>query len=157
MEIVGCISSEFVESELSPKITASLRWGRNLMNKYVYILHFDKPFHHARHYIGSANNVAERVAKHTSNPDVKMLIAALQQGITFTVARTFRNNRVNGHTKEYRIKRSGGVGKQGLCPICNKEKKQKKEDIANTITTFRESRDSGNHFVPTEQNNNTTT
>jgi len=94
------------------------------MNRYCYILHFDRPFHHAKHYVGSADNVTERVAKHQSDQcDVKILIAAKAQGIGFTLAKTMRNSRKGraNKTKEYRIKASGGVGKQGLCPICKRQ------------------------------------
>jgi hypothetical protein len=94
----------------------------SLMKRYVYILHFDKPFKHAKHYVGSADCVRDRLFVHESAAcDVKILQAAKTQGITWSLAKVMKNDLKNGHTKEFRIKRSGGIPKQGLCPICQKQ------------------------------------
>lgn len=31
----------------------------------IYLLHFDKPLHHAKHYLGLADDLEARLARHT--------------------------------------------------------------------------------------------
>jgi predicted GIY-YIG superfamily endonuclease len=32
----------------------------------IYLLHFDKPLHHAKHYLGLADDLEARLARHTA-------------------------------------------------------------------------------------------
>ena len=36
------------------------------MTGYVYLLHFDQPYKHARHYLGYTVNVDQRLAMHAA-------------------------------------------------------------------------------------------
>lgn len=81
---------------------------------YVYLLHFDQPFHHARHYLGWASNLNARVEHHRKGTSgVRLMEAVRDAGIGFEVARTWNNV-----TKKFerRLKNQGGLSRH--CPIC---------------------------------------
>lgn len=82
----------------------------------VYLLHFDRPIGHAKHYMGWAikGRLFARLAQHEAgNGKASRLTRALaRQGGTFTLARTWEGDRF----LERRLKnRNGGTR---LCPIC---------------------------------------
>ena len=39
----------------------------------VYLLHFDQPYKHARHYVGWASNVKRRLAEHEAGRGARLL------------------------------------------------------------------------------------
>ena len=86
--------------------------GRPLIGT-VYLLHFDRPYHHARHYIGFTHNLARRTAMHRAGTGSPLVEAASRAGIEFTVARVWQNvtrrfeRRLH---KRHRVK--------PLCPLC---------------------------------------
>ena len=92
----------------------------------IYLLHFSRPYKHAKHYLGSAVNAQVRLEQHNSNScDVNLLRIAKAAGIDFVIARIWPGDR----TKERRMK---GRGLSALCPICqqqtnNKQQKGKKQ------------------------------
>jgi predicted GIY-YIG superfamily endonuclease len=78
----------------------------------VYLLHFNRPYHHARHYVGFTTNIERRVKRHQDGRGSPLIEAAISAGIEFTVARLWNN--VTGrferriHEMEARL----------LCPMC---------------------------------------
>lgn len=78
----------------------------------VYLLHFNQPYKHARHYIGWAKDVDARLAEHTTGHGARLLQVAHAAGITWTLARTWRGTRY----RERRIKNQGGASR--FCPLC---------------------------------------
>lgn len=78
----------------------------------VYLLHFDRPYKHARHYIGWAKDLEERLAQHLSGHGARLLEVAKAAGITWTLARTWTGTR----NRERQIKRQGGASR--CCPLC---------------------------------------
>ncbi|WP_173130929.1 hypothetical protein [Kibdelosporangium persicum] len=78
----------------------------------VYLLHFDRPYRHARHYIGWAKNVTSRLALHEAGQGARLLQVVQAAGITWTLARTWRGSR----SRERQIKRMGGAARR--CPLC---------------------------------------
>lgn len=87
----------------------------------VYLLHFDRPYRHARHYLGSTADLPARLASHRDTPDVRLLRVLKEEGIGFTLARTWPGNRKD----ERRMK---GRGLAPLCPMCQVEKHWIKRD-----------------------------
>jgi predicted GIY-YIG superfamily endonuclease len=53
----------------------------------VYLLHFDRPYKHARHYIGWAEDLAARLAQHGTKAGARLLQVLREQGIGWTLAR----------------------------------------------------------------------
>jgi predicted GIY-YIG superfamily endonuclease len=84
---------------------------------YVYILHFDKPYKHAAHYIGYAIKDWEaRIDEHRRGISrVRIMEVIKAAGIGFEVAKVFK--RVP-KTFERKLKNRHGASK--ICPICKK-------------------------------------
>jgi predicted GIY-YIG superfamily endonuclease len=79
----------------------------------VYLLHFDRPYRHARHYVGWAKDIDARLAQHGTGHGARLLQVVQAAGITWTLARTWPGATRN---RERQIKRMGGAGRR--CPLC---------------------------------------
>lgn len=83
----------------------------------VYLLHFDSPLKHAKHYIGfveNAQNLEARMNIHLRGNGSKLIAAVVANGITFRIARLWHNA---SRTFERQLKNRKEAPK--LCPICN--------------------------------------
>jgi transposase len=85
----------------------------------IYILHFDSPYFHARHYVGYCTDgtLEERLARHRSGQGSRLMLAIELAGIGFTVALTHAGDR---HF-ERRLKRAKNTAR--FCPLCPKQRK----------------------------------
>jgi predicted GIY-YIG superfamily endonuclease len=83
----------------------------------IYLLHFHSPLKHARHYLGSTDNLDERLAAHRKGQGARLMEVIAAAGIEFTLARTWEG----GRTEERKLKRR----KEGprLCPLCKQVRK----------------------------------
>lgn len=79
----------------------------------VYLLHFDKPYKHAQHYIGYTDNLVWRLHLHFIGRGARLLEVVHDAGIGWTLARTWEGDR---HL-ERRLKDRHGAAR--FCPICN--------------------------------------
>jgi len=79
----------------------------------VYLLHFNTRYHHAGHYLGSAEDLEARLARHQAGNGARLLEVITDAGITWTLARTWPGGR-----KEERKLKNQHNGPR-LCPICN--------------------------------------
>jgi predicted GIY-YIG superfamily endonuclease len=77
----------------------------------IYLLHFSRPFKHAKHYLGWAENLDARLAEHEKGRGANLLAVIQAEGITWTVARTWEGDR-------YRERQLKQRGKSRCCPIC---------------------------------------
>lgn len=78
----------------------------------IYLLHFARPYRHARHYTGWAEDLQERLRQHACGHGARLTAVVLQAGITFSLARIAPGTR---HT-ERAIKNQGGAVR--YCPLC---------------------------------------
>ena len=79
----------------------------------VYLLHFDQPYKHARHYVGwTARNVKRRLAEHEAGHGARLLAVVRAAGIGWQLARLWPG----GRARERQIKRQGGHARK--CPLC---------------------------------------
>lgn len=78
----------------------------------VYLLHFDKPYHHAQHYLGFADDVPARLQRHLEGRGSPLVKAAVAAGITVTIAKTWEGTRI----LERKLKNRKNARK--LCPCC---------------------------------------
>lgn len=85
-------------------------------NRVVYLIHFDRPYKQARHYIGSAQDLAARLEQHSAGHGARLMTVIKDAGITWTLARTWQG----GRRLERRIKNRKEA--PALCPICSGEK-----------------------------------
>jgi predicted GIY-YIG superfamily endonuclease len=79
----------------------------------VYLLHFDRPYKHARHYLGWTRDLDSRLADHRGGSGANLLAVIKAAGIGFTLARTWSPADRN---RERQIKRQGGLSRS--CPAC---------------------------------------
>jgi predicted GIY-YIG superfamily endonuclease len=82
----------------------------------IYLLHFDRPFGHARHYLGWARDLEARLAVHGKAHGSALLRAVAAAGIDWQLARTWPGDRY----RERQLKDIGGHARK--CPICRAEK-----------------------------------
>lgn len=78
----------------------------------VYLLHFDQPYKHARHYTGWAADLDARLAEHQAGRGARLLAVVKAAGIGWTLARTWPGTR----TRERQLKNQGGASRH--CPQC---------------------------------------
>ncbi|MBA2243651.1 MAG: GIY-YIG nuclease family protein [Gemmatimonadetes bacterium] len=78
----------------------------------VYLLHFAQPYRHARHYLGSTDNLERRLQEHRSGAGARLLEVITEAGIDFTLARTWSG----GRALERQLKNRKEAPR--LCPLC---------------------------------------
>jgi predicted GIY-YIG superfamily endonuclease len=82
----------------------------------VYLLHRDGAMpdcHHARHYIGSAVQLEERLKEHERGGGAPLTQVWVESGAAFHCSRTWKGDRY----LERRLKRQKQARR--LCPACN--------------------------------------
>jgi hypothetical protein len=82
----------------------------------IYLLHFERSYHHARHYLGYTDDLEARVAAHRAGHGSPLVAAAVRDGIEFCVAATWPGDR----HEERRMHRYRNSPRR-LCPICRAE------------------------------------
>ncbi|WP_187281078.1 hypothetical protein [Nonomuraea sp. C10] len=79
----------------------------------VYLLHFERPYKHARHYIGwTPGDLNRRLRQHRNGTGARLMAVITAEGIDFVVARTW----TGGRNLERSLKRRGGASR--CCPLC---------------------------------------
>ncbi|WP_330183831.1 hypothetical protein OHB26_09500 [Nocardia sp. NBC_01503] len=78
----------------------------------VYLLHFDQPYRHARHYTGWTSDLESRLADHRDGRGARLMSVIREAGIGFSLARTWDGTR----GRERQLKREGGASRR--CPMC---------------------------------------
>ncbi|MGW4961785.1 hypothetical protein ACWEPL_31610 [Nonomuraea sp. NPDC004186] len=82
-------------------------------NGTVYLLHFDRPYKHARHYIGwTPGDLTRRLRQHRNGTGARLLQVITAAGIDFAVARVWNG----GRNLERSLKNRGGASRS--CPLC---------------------------------------
>jgi hypothetical protein len=80
----------------------------------VYLIHFEQPFHHARHYVGYTDNLQRRFNEHVHRKNSSpLLVAASAAGIAWRVAMIWPQA---GRDLERLIKRTHHTAR--YCPEC---------------------------------------
>lgn len=84
-----------------------------MSNGHVYLLHFDRPYRHARHYLGyTQKDVDGRVELHRAGKGARLMEVIVEAGIDFTCVRIW----YGGRRLERRLKNRKHADR--LCPIC---------------------------------------
>ncbi|MFI7447910.1 hypothetical protein ACIBQX_10470 [Nonomuraea sp. NPDC049714] len=79
----------------------------------VYLLHFERPYKHARHYIGwTPGDLNRRLRQHRNGTGARLMAVITAEGIDFVVARLW----TGGRNLERSLKRRGGASR--CCPLC---------------------------------------
>lgn len=78
----------------------------------VYLIHFDRPYKHARHYTGWTQDLEKRISEHERGINGKLMSVINTAGITWQIARIWRNRTRKFETQVKHTR------KATLCPIC---------------------------------------
>jgi predicted GIY-YIG superfamily endonuclease len=86
----------------------------------IYLLHFNTPIHHAGHYLGSTNNIQQRLADHATGNAARITEVAAQRDLDWQLAKVWQPTpRLTLRSTERLIKQrhNGSV----FCPLCHKQ------------------------------------
>ena len=89
------------------------RTGRESMDKVYHLIHFDRPYRHAQHYLGYTGDLKVHLATHASGNGSRLMEVIAEAGITWQLARIW----AGGRALERWLKRQKNSPR--LCPICN--------------------------------------
>ncbi len=78
----------------------------------IYMLHFDRPYWHARHYTGWTEDLLDRLDHHAHGTGARLVAVIWHAGIGFTCVRITEGTRAT----ERAIKNAGGAVR--YCPAC---------------------------------------
>jgi predicted GIY-YIG superfamily endonuclease len=80
----------------------------------TYLLHFSRPFHHARHYTGWTQYLAYRLRLHrTGQSGVRLIRAAVDDGVRLRLAQTWPDT-----TRAWERELKNRHNAARYCPIC---------------------------------------
>lgn len=84
----------------------------------VYLIHFEEPYKHARHYIGfTESNLEQRIDSHRKGTGSNLMKVVTNAGINWEVVRVWEDGDRNF---ERRLKNASHSSRH--CPICLKNK-----------------------------------
>ena len=83
----------------------------------VYLLHFSSPYKHARHYIGWAKHMDDRIQHHNQGTGARLCAVVVDAGIELIEAR-----RWEGKGKDFERRLKNCKKPSRFCPICHGEK-----------------------------------
>lgn len=81
----------------------------------IYLLHFSRPYRHAKHYMGWTRDLDSRLEAHSNGSGARLMEVLSKAGISFEVARTWTGDR----NYERQLKNRKCAPR--MCPICRKE------------------------------------
>jgi predicted GIY-YIG superfamily endonuclease len=82
----------------------------------IYLIHFDRPYKHARHYIGFTDDLRRRIEAHRDGGGSRLMQVVKEAGIGWHVARLFSGDR----NFERRLKNRKNAA--NLCATCREER-----------------------------------
>lgn len=83
----------------------------------VYLIHFNAPLRHAKHYLGFAEDIDARVQKHRTGAGARLLQVINEAGIAWQVTRVWPEGT---RADERRLK--AWKASTQLCPLCRAER-----------------------------------
>jgi len=89
----------------------------------VYLIHFEEPYHHAQHYLGSAWCVENRCREHAAGRGARLMQVVSEAGIPWRVVRTWPG----GRCQERELKRRHNS--RELCPVCQAKRGEHDQSI----------------------------
>jgi len=105
----------------------------------IYLICFERAYKHARHYIGSTENLTERMQEHEHGRGARLMAVITEAGIHWQVMATFEGGR-----KQERIYKNRKNDAQ-LCPNCRakfleRKRTQKRQQRATRKAERKEAR-----------------
>lgn len=78
----------------------------------VYLIHFDTPYKHAKHYLGWTMDLNSRLVAHANGQGANLMRVVFEAGISWQLARVWSGTRY----RERQLKNQGGASRR--CPLC---------------------------------------
>lgn len=112
----GSISASGLVLSITDAVPAdsTVEYSRYGIAGTVYLLHFERPYYHARHYVGWTTNLASRMRRHRSGAGSPLVRAVIEEGIEFQLARVWHN------VSRRFERRCHATHNVELCPICTR-------------------------------------
>lgn len=85
----------------------------------VYLLHFDEPYYHARHYIGYTEDLPARLRTHRAGNGSPLIRAVVEAGINIQLARIWIQK-----DRHYERRLKDQHEAPHFCPICSNKYKR---------------------------------
>lgn len=85
----------------------------------VYLIHFDQPYKHARHYVGWAYCLLRRLRRHGTPYGANLIRVITEAGIGWRVARVWQ-----GADRAFERKLKNWAKPMRICPVCNPKLKR---------------------------------
>lgn len=86
---------------------------------WIYVLHFDAPLSHARHYTGCTNHLPHRLLAHARGAGARLTRVLLDKQIPWQLAAAYRVSNTEMRTCERKIKDQHHGPR--FCPLCQGE------------------------------------
>lgn len=80
----------------------------------VYLIHFNRRYKHAGHYIGFTCNLDQRITDHLAGIGARLMEIVSAAGIEWKIARTWERQ-----TRTFERKLKNRKEAPALCPICS--------------------------------------
>jgi predicted GIY-YIG superfamily endonuclease len=93
-------------------MTTAETWTAEYDDGTTYLLHFDRPYKHAKHYVGSTRNLAQRLAEHTAGRGARLTQVVRDAGISWRLARTWPG--LTETERDIKARRNTPA----MCPAC---------------------------------------
>jgi len=77
----------------------------------IYLIHFDTPLAHAKHYTGWTTDLTVRIAEHVAGRGARLMQVIEERGITWQLAKVVEGTRRNERSRK-------GTGASRWCPLC---------------------------------------
>lgn len=84
----------------------------------IYLIHFLTPYKHAKHYLGSTDDLERRLIEHATGHGARLMAVIVEAGIDWTLARTWEGDR----KRERQLKNFGGASR--ICPLCRQKRQE---------------------------------
>lgn len=91
----------------------------------VYLIHFERPLAHARHYIGFAEDVPARMSRHRSGQGARLIRAVQAAGIGWELVRVWE-----GESRDFERSLKRRRKSSQFCPVCAAAKLAEKDSVA---------------------------
>jgi predicted GIY-YIG superfamily endonuclease len=82
----------------------------------VYLIHFAEPYRHAKHYLGWASDLEQRITRHRCSHGARLLQVVNQAGIEWKVVRVWEDE-----TRHFERRLKNRKNSPRLCPVCGGE------------------------------------
>jgi predicted GIY-YIG superfamily endonuclease len=91
-----------------------------MKTRYTYLLHFDRPYKHARHYIGSADKLQPRMSEHLRGKGSRLIQVIQACGIAWQLVAVWKG----GRQFERGLKNRKDATQ--ICPLCIVDRRKRK-------------------------------